>query len=64
MRPFSIVEGKGFLNFCQNLITIGNKHDIFDINEIIPSRHVISKNIEIKYNELKQKFIESIKEIK
>ena len=60
IRPFSIVDGKGFKEFCQTLITIGAKNGNLDINDVMPSRVTVSRKVEDKYNLLKSQFKESI----
>ena len=60
IRPFSIVDGEGFKEFCQTLIMIGAKNGNLDINDVMPSRVTVSRKVEDKYNLLKSQFKESI----
>ncbi len=63
MRLFSIVECAGFLDFCQSLIKIGARKGNINANDIMPFRTTISKNIEDKYEKLKEIFFNKIESI-
>lgn len=43
MRPFSLVEGSGFLKASQALINVGAKHGKVDARDVLPGRTTISK---------------------
>ncbi|CAF2648409.1 unnamed protein product [Rotaria sp. Silwood2] len=65
LRPFSMLDDSGFRAVAQELIRIGHKYGMIDVNEILRSRHTIARSINdiaATYREhMKQKLIEPLK---
>lgn len=61
MRPFRIVEGKGFKTFCQTLLNIGGSK--YNVDDIIPCAKTVSRNTATIYNELLNKIRPEIAEM-
>ncbi|CAF1080327.1 unnamed protein product [Adineta ricciae] len=45
LRPFSIIEDSGFRSLAQELIRIGHKYGVIDIDNVLRSRHTLSRNV-------------------
>jgi hypothetical protein len=60
MRPEMFMEGKGFLNFAQNLINIGATFGCINVTHVLPRRTTVSNHVSSVYSSLKEKFIEKI----
>lgn len=45
IHPFSVVDGVGFLSFCQTLVDAGAKYGKFDVATELPSRRTISRKL-------------------
>lgn len=45
LRPFEIIEGKGFRDFSQEMINIGAKFGQIQVNDLFPHPTTISRNV-------------------
>lgn len=44
IRPFSSLEGPGFVRLAQTFISIGQKYGNIDVKDILPSRTTVSEH--------------------
>ena len=54
LRPFTAVEGEGFLSLCHTLVEYGAKFGQFDARKNMPSRTTISRHVDPIVNVVKK----------
>jgi DNA-directed RNA polymerase subunit M/transcription elongation factor TFIIS len=65
MRPFNLINGKGFSLLAKSLIKVGAKYgENVDIKEVLPSNVTVSRKVRSNYEILLQKVIEEVSNIK
>ena len=60
LRPFTAVEGEGFLSLCQTLVEYGAKYGQFDVGKNMPCRTTISKHVDPIVNVVKKQVKEEL----
>ena len=60
VRPLSVVEGDGLIQFANAMIKVGATHGIVDAKAILPSRFTIKRSIEKNALSSREKLIEEV----
>jgi hypothetical protein len=63
MRPISIINGHGFRQLTQHLLSIGSKNPNIPLNNILPTNKTISNNIPHIYDVIKTNVINELQDI-
>ncbi|CAF3919288.1 unnamed protein product, partial [Rotaria sp. Silwood1] len=65
LRPYSVVEDKGFKQLAQMFIKIGSQYGVVDVNDLLRSRQTVARTVNelaLKYRlDLKDELIEPLK---
>uniref|UniRef100_A0A3B3BG73 BED-type domain-containing protein n=1 Tax=Oryzias melastigma TaxID=30732 RepID=A0A3B3BG73_ORYME len=64
LRPFAIVEGKGFIKVAQEMLDIGAKYGSnIQVEDILPSARTVSRHVEGEYDKVKRLVLEELQQI-
>ncbi len=64
LRPFAIVEGRGFIEFAKELINIGAKYgSSIEIEDVLPSARTVSRHVEDEYERVKKHVMEELQQV-
>ncbi|RXN03372.1 complement C3-like protein [Labeo rohita] len=63
LRPFAVVEGKGFTNVAQELLDIGAKYGSnVQVEDILPCARTVSRHVEGEYEKIKLLIMEELRQ--
>ncbi|CAM4695518.1 unnamed protein product [Leuciscus chuanchicus] len=63
LKPFSIVEGQGFIEVAKELINIGAKYgSSAEVEDVLPSARTVSRHVEDEYKKVKKHVIDELKQ--
>ncbi|RXN36597.1 trace amine-associated receptor 13c-like protein [Labeo rohita] len=63
LRPFAVVEGKGFTNVAQELLDIGAKYGSnVQVEDILPCARTVSRHVEGEYEKIKLLVMEELRQ--
>jgi hypothetical protein len=63
LRPFSVVEGKGFRILAQELLKIGSKHPNISVDDVIPSDTTVTNHLTDVYEKIKRQLIQELSNV-
>lgn len=64
LRPFAVVEGKGFTNVAQELLDIGAKYGSnVQVEDILPCARTVSRHVEGEYEKIKLLVMEELRQV-
>lgn len=64
LRPFAIVDGKGFMNIALELLDTGAKFgNDAEAEDILPCGRTVSRNVQGEYDKIKQLVMEELRQL-
>jgi len=61
LRPFQIVNGKGFKELAQGLINIGDRHGKINVNQVLPHPTTISRKTSAVAQRVREDFLPEVR---